>query len=265
LTADVFFSLPSWALALVILAVTGATTVAGYLVGRTLRQHHATLKEPLGVLQTALLGLVALILAFGLSLALGRYEDRRAATVSESNAIGTAYLRSQLIAEPERTRSIELFRDYTDLAVLVTNEVPGSPRMRRTLATEDVLQRRLWRLAGRSIAAEPVASAPRLYVDSLNAMIDSQGVRAAALTNRVPGAVLAIEVFGAAMALALLAAHISIFGRGFAALTAAAVLVSVLLLITFDLDRPTRGLIKIPDTPLVQLRASMQLPPAAGP
>ena len=34
------------------------------------------------------------------------------------------------------------------------------------------------------------------------------------------------------------------------------------VLVTFDLDRPTRGLIKVPDTPLVSLRASMELPPA---
>jgi hypothetical protein len=44
----------------------------------------------------------------------------------------------------------------------------------------------------------------------------------------------------------------------------AAALVSVLLLITFDLDRPTRGLVTVPDTPLVSLRVSMELPPAAS-
>jgi hypothetical protein len=43
----------------------------------------------------------------------------------------------------------------------------------------------------------------------------------------------------------------------------AAAFVSVLLLITFDLDRPTRGLVRVPDTPLVSLRATMALPPAA--
>ena len=43
----------------------------------------------------------------------------------------------------------------------------------------------------------------------------------------------------------------------------AAALVTMLLLVTFDLDRPTRGLVTVPDTPLVSLRASMALPPAA--
>ena len=258
-----FFSLPSWALALVLFAIVGMATVAGYALGHYLREHQESLRGPFGVLQAALLGVVGLILAFGLTLAVGRYEDRRAATVDESNAIGTTYLRAQLIAEPARTDSLDLLRRYTDLAIQVAEEVPGSAGMRHTTAAEGVLQRRLWHLAGQSIDAAPLASADRLYVDSLNATIDAQSTRLSALTNRVPAAVLAVEVFGAAVAIGLLALHISVLGRGLVAMVVAAVLVTLLLLVTFDLDRPARGLIEVPSTPLVSVRASMVLPPAA--
>jgi hypothetical protein len=258
-----FFSLPSWEVAVLLLAVVGGATAIGYGVGRYLRKHQETLREPFGVLQGALLGVVGLILAFGLTLAVGRYEDRRAATVDEANAIGTTYLRAQLIAEPERTPSLELLRRYTDLALQVSKEVPGSSGMRRTTAAEGGYQRRLWHLAGQSIDAAPQASAQRLYVDSLNATFDAQSTRLSALSNRVPGAVLAIEVIGAAAAIGLLALHISVLGRGIVAMLAAAALITLLLLVTFDLDRPTRGLIKIPSTPLQSVRASMALPPAA--
>jgi len=261
----VFFSLPTWGLALLILAVIGGATALGYTIGRYLRQHEAKLREPFGVLQGALLGVVGLILAFGLSLAVGRYEDRRAATVDEANAIGTSYLRAQLITEPARTRSLQLFPRYADLAIHVTKEVPGSAGMRHTTLAESSLQRQLWQLAGQSIAAAPLASAPRLYVDSLNETFDAQSTRLSALTNRVPGAVLTLEVFGAAVAMGILALHIAVLGRGLVAMLAAAALVTLLLLVTFDLDRPTRGLIKIPDTPLVAARAAMIPPPAAGP
>jgi hypothetical protein len=260
----VFFRLSSWELGLIILAVVGTATCAGSVAGRYLREHSATLREPFGVLQAALLGLVALILAFGLTLAVGRYEDRRAATVAEANAIGTTYLRAQLIAEPARSRSLELLRRYTTLAVRISNEIPNSASMQRTTAAEGLLQRRLWRLAGQAIAGAPVASAPRLYVDSLNSTIDNQSARLSLLDNRVPGAVLVLEVIGAAVALALLALHISILGRGLVPMMAAAALVTLLLLVTFDLDRPTRGLIKVPSAPLVAVRASMALPPAAS-
>ncbi len=259
-----FFSLSTWQVALIVLAVIGAATAAGHVSGRYLREHSETLREPFGVMQGALLGVVGLILAFGLTLAVGRYQDRRAATVAEANAIGTTYLRAQLIAEPARTPSLDLLRRYTTLAVQVSKEVPNSDAMRRTTTAEDILQRRLWRLGGEALAAAPVASAPRLYVDSLNAMIDQQAARLSSLNNRVPGAVLALEVLGAAVALGLLALHISILGRGLVPMLSAAVLMTLLLLVTFDLDRPTRGLIKVPSTPLQDVRASMALPPASN-
>jgi hypothetical protein len=121
----------------------------------------------------------------------------------------------------------------------------------------------LWRLAGQTLVRAPVDSAPRLYVESLNDMIDQQTVRVAALSNRVPGAVLALEVAGASFALGLLAAYLAILGRGLVPVLLGALLVTMLLLVTFDLDRPTRGLIRVPDTPLVSLRVSMEQPPAA--
>jgi len=259
----VFFSLPSWALALIIFLVIGGACVAGSLAGRYLRRHTEVLREPIGVLQGALLGLVGLILAFGLTLAVGRYEARRAAVVAEANAIGTTYLRAQTIAEPARSRSLDLLRRYTDLALRISEEVPSSDAMDGTESEQLVLQRRLWRLAGEALAAAPAASAPRLYVDSLNNMLDQQEVRISALNNRVPGAVLALEVIAAAVAVGLLSLYLAVLGRGLLPVVAAAGLVTMLLLVTFDLDRPTRGLIEVPATPLQSVRASMALPPAA--
>jgi len=260
-----FFSLSSWALALLILAVVGSFIVAGVVLGRYLRKHSESLREPFGALQAALLGVVGLILAFGLSLAVSRHEDRRAAVVADANAIGTTYLRAQLLAEPARSRSLALLREYADLALRLSSEVPNSSAMRRTSAEQNVVQRRLWRVAGQAVDAAPLATAPRLYVDSLNTMIDQQTVRISALNNRVPAAVLTLEVIGAAVALGLLGFFLSVLGRGLLPMIFAGTLVTMLLLVTFDLDRPTRGLITVPSTPLESLRASMALPPAARP
>jgi hypothetical protein len=70
-------------------------------------------------------------------------------------------------------------------------------------------------------------------------------------------------VIFAAAALGLLGFYLAILGRGVLPVLLSAALVCLLLLVTFDLDRPTRGLIRVPSTPLTSLRASMQLPPAA--
>jgi len=263
--AVLFFSLSDWALALLILAVVASVTAVGVAVGRFLRDKSEALREPFGALQGALLGVVALILAFGLTLAIGRYEDRRAAVVAEANAIGTTYLRAQLLAGPVRDRSLVLLRDYARLALRVSSEVPGSPPMLRTVAAERTIQRQLWGLAGQALAAAPVANAPRLYVESLNDMIDQLTVRISALGNRVPPAVLWLELVGAAAALGLLGLYLSVLGRGWLPMLLAAALVTMLLLVTFDLDRPIRGLISIPSTPYQSLLASMRHLPIAHP
>jgi hypothetical protein len=260
----VLFELSTFALWLIVLAIVLGATALGLLAGRLLRKHSDHLREPVGVVQGALLAFVALILAFGLSLAVGRYEARRAATVDEANAIGTTYLRAQTLLEPQRSRSLVLLPTYTDATIRLSHQVPGTAAYRRTAAEATVLQRRLWALAGESLDRSPQASAPRLYAETLNETIDALSTRTAALGNRVPGPVLSVELGGAAAALFLLALYLAFVGRGTATVVVAAVLVALLLLITFDLDRPVRGFITVPDAPLVAARADMNLPPAAS-
>jgi hypothetical protein len=259
-----FFSLSDWALVLVLFAIIFAATAGGLIAGRRLHDRSDKLREPIAATQAALLGFMALILAFGLTLAVGRYQDRRASVVLEANAIGTTYLRAQTLAEPIRSRSLALLMRYTDASIRLAQSVPDTAAARQALADGAQIQRDLWSLAGQALDAAPVASAPRLYVDSLNAMIDSQTTRASALSNRVPTAVLALEVVGAAVALALLAFFLGLSNRGVIGVVIASLLVTLMLLVTFDLDRPTRGLITVPAAPLTSLRASMALPPAAA-
>ena len=261
--STVFFRLSTWELWLIIAGVVLGFVALGYLTGRVLRMQADTLREPVGIVQGAFFALVGLILAFGLTLAIGRYDTRRAAVVDDANTIGTTYLRAQTLAEPMRSRSLQLLRQYTDASLALSRAVPTTAGFRRVVARQDVLQRRLWTLAGDALTAAPRDSAPRLYVETLNQMIDQQTVRVAALNNRIPNAVLALEVLGAAFAFGLLALYTAMHGRGATTVILAGGLVTVLLLVIFDLDRPTRGMIRVPDAPLVALRASMTLPPAA--
>jgi hypothetical protein len=251
-------------LALLVFGVVLGSTALGAFVGRRVRHLSETLTEPFGVLQAAMLGVVGLILAFGLSLALSRYEDRRATIVEEANAIGTTYLRAQTLPEPIRSRSLDLLIDYTESAVRLAEHVPGSAEELDAAQEEERLQRRLWALAGGALDAAPLASAPRLYVETLNEMIDSQTVRVAALNNQVPSEILWLELIGASIALGLLAAYLALVGRGLTGVLVAAAVVAFLLFVTTDLDRPTRGPIKVPDAALTQQLESMRLPPAAA-
>jgi hypothetical protein len=260
-----FFWLDSWALALILLFLMLGATAAGLLAGRLMREHSEVLREPSGVLQGALVGFMGLVLAFGLSLAVGRYEARRADVVEEANGLGTTYLRAQTLAEPVRTESLDLLRSYTDTSIGIADTVPGSPAQDRAIAESEQQQGELWALAGQALAEAPEASAPRLYVETLNDTFDAQTTRVYGLENRVPSAVLVLNIVLAAIALAVLALHMATMGRGVLTVLIAAALVVLLLLVTFDLDRPTRGLITVPATPLVDVRAGMGAPVADAP
>lgn len=250
--------------AIILVLIIGATLL-GAFIGRRVRHLSDSLSDSFGVLQAALLGVVGLILAFGLSLALSRYEDRRAAVVAESNTIGTTYLRAQTLPSPFRERSMDLLRDYTDSAIMLSDRNPESSSERRSTNLEDDIQQDLWSLAGQAMEERPVASGPRLYMESLNEMIDQHAVRIAALNNDVPLAVLLLELLGAAVAMGLLAAYVSLVGRGIGGVLIAAVMIAFLLVVTVDLDRPARGLIEVPDAPLVDLREQIDAPPAFQP
>jgi hypothetical protein len=260
-----FFRLSSWELALLVFGAVFGVTGIGIALGHHVRHTSEHLRAPLGVLQSALLGLVGLVLAFGLALAVGRYESRRTAVVDDANAIGTTYLRAEMLAEPMRTRSLQRLVRYTDATIRLSRSVPSSSDARFAVADGEKLQRELWRLAGQAVAESPIATAPRLYVETLNQMIDQQTVYVAALNNRVPGPVLAVELIFGTVALGLLAFYLALLGRGVLPVLLAAALIGLLLMVTFDLDRPVRGLIQVPSTPLTNLRASMELPPAAAP
>lgn len=234
-----FFSLPAWALALVIFGVVFLACVFGSVLGQVHAGRSERLREPLGIVQGAILGVVGLVLAFGLTLAIDRYENRRAAVVVDANAIGTTYLRAQTLREPERTHSLGLLRQYGTLALQLSHEIPSSDAMDRTVAAQTEVQRALWRFAGRALARAPQDTAPRLYVDSLNQMIDQRTTRVSALNNRIPSDVLALELIGSAIALAILTLYLEMLGRGRVPIGLAAVLVGALLFVTFDLDRPT--------------------------
>ena len=86
---------------MIIFAIILGSTALGLFLGRRLRHRSDVLREPFAVLHSALLGMMALVLAFGLALAMGRYQSRRVALVDETNAIGTTYLRAQTLSEPD--------------------------------------------------------------------------------------------------------------------------------------------------------------------
>jgi hypothetical protein len=257
------FALSSVALVLLLLGVLGASVAIGVYVGHRRHIRGDDRSTSVGVVQGALLGFVGLLLAFGLSMAVGRYETRRGLVVQEANDIGTTYLRAQLLAEPERTQSLDLLRTYTDAAIDMAGEVPGSASFTAAVDEVERLQDELWALAGRAVAADSTGTAPKLYIETLNDTLDRHTDRVTSLGNRVPPPVVWLEIICSAVALGAMSLYLTMLGRGIATSLLTLAVVAIILFVSFDLDRPERGFITVPSTPLVDVRASMDRPPAA--
>src|SRR5262249_6207064 len=143
-----------------------------------------------GYIVSGVLGLLALMLGFTLAMAVERFEARRLLVLEEANAIGTTYLRSQLLAEPHPTRLSRLLVDYTDnrivLATAPRDDVP------RLLAKNDQFLTDLW--AATSAAFETIKGLDfsSSYLETMNHMIDLDASRKAARLAHVPTEVLVV-------------------------------------------------------------------------
>jgi hypothetical protein len=260
----VLFRASSFVLVVIVVVVVVGAAGVGVTAGRRARHGRDAIREPASAVQASLLGFIGLLLAFGLTMAVSRYQSRRDAVVSEANALGTTWLRAQTLAEPERSESLVLLRRYADLRVDLSHIRTGTEDFDAAEAEAEAIQRELWARAGTALQQAPTDSAPRLYVETLNELIDADTTRAATLGNRIPSAVVYLQIVGSAIAMAALGFFLGLHGRGVGAALLAATLVTLILLVILDLDRPTRGVVKVPATALLTARAGMQADPATG-
>jgi hypothetical protein len=237
--------------------IAGATEL-GNRIGLRQRAAHAEGAD-LGTLTGAALGILGLLLAFSVSIALSRYEARRGQVLEEANAIGSTANFALMLPQPAQGEILGLLRDYT--AVRIGLDIPYDPaKLQRDVATSVALQGRLWQQAVALTAAAPQSLPVYRFVASLNEVNNVHERRLSALRFHVPAEVMFMLVAVAMVAMGFTGYHTGITGsrRRLANLIMSAT-VAVLILLVVDLDRPDRGLIQVPTQPL--LDAMQQLPP----
>jgi len=239
---------------LVLLAVEG-----GYRLGRFRRERSDQEKEaPVGTMVGATLGLLALLLAFTFGVAMTRYDARRQALLDEVNAIGTAYLRADLLAEPHRTEVRKLLREYVDIRLEADQSGNFEPAIRRSVEQHNLL----WAQAAVIGEKNPGSIVVGLFIRSLNDMIDLHSKRVqAALRSRIPGTIWVALYTVAILALGAMGYHEGLSGtsRSLAILAVAFAFSTALWLVT-DLDRPRAGSLRISQQAMIELRNSMTAP-----
>ena len=198
----------------------------------------------IGTLESATAGLLALIIGFTFAMALSRFEARRDAVVQEANAIGTTALRARLLPEPHRAESLRLLREYVKVRIDALQSGHSFADLNATVERSNAVQEALWKQV-RAVAEIDKAIVPTgLFIQSVNQMIDAQGVRLAALRNRIPSVVLVMLYVLAAAASGFVGYASAIDPR----LTRLPVvimglLISLVLYLIIDLDRPNNGFI----------------------
>lgn len=247
--------MPTWGIALLLFVSITAAVAAGHRWLPKKAQGDDKDDDQEGFLVTAVTGLLALLLGFTFSLAVDRFETRRVLVLEEANAIGTAYLRTQLLEEPHRARISDLLKRYVDLRIELSAE--GAERDIAKVASNDALMNDLWR--------EVMAAFPTIrgfdfsssYLDSINAVIDLNTSRKVARVARVPGEIFVVLFIYIVAAAGVLGGYVLKGRRGRFTGIVLFALFSLSLLLIIDIDRPAGGGIKASQLPMILLKESL--------
>jgi hypothetical protein len=218
-------------------------------------------REGFGVVGGAIFALMGLLIAFTFSGAASRFDTRRQLVVEEANAIGTAYLRLDLLPASAREALRKSFRDYVDARLQVYQKLPDITAAKQALTHATWLQGQIW---SQALAACEEASQPAtmLLLPALNSMIDITTTRTVA-TQIHPPQVIFIMLYVLALASSLLAGYSMAGGQSSSRwihMLVFAVIMALTVYVILDLEYPRLGLIRVDavDQVLVDLRDSMK-------
>jgi hypothetical protein len=256
---------PLWLVALSLVIAMVVSGIAGNLLrGMHLRRHGGDAEKvdsDGGFMLSSVLGLLALLIGFTFALAVDRFETRRGLVLEEANAIGTTYLRTQLLDEPYRTRISTLLIEYTDNRIEIAKLSDGEAR--RLSARNDQLVKQLW---VETVAVWPTISGldfSAAYIDSMNAVIDLNETRKASRQAKVPYEVYFV-LFIYLIATAGMVGYTRKSLRERVSSLFLFMLLTLTLMLIIDIDRPVDGGINESQRPMEDLQASLQRAPPAS-
>lgn len=255
--ANALYDQNEFVVLLFFLVVLVAASEGGYRLGARQRapadEAHST---HLTDVQTLVFAVLGLLLAFTVAMVVSRFDARKQALVQETNAMGTAYLRSQLLPPTARPAAVTLFRAYVDVRLASARSEWDKDTALRQRTTQ--LQQELWTQGVAVAQQDPRAVTGGLYLQALNAMFDAQSSRDAARLNELPPTVFGLVVFVSAMGLGILGYRSGIGrGRSLGGEIALALVIGLVVFLILDLDRPYSGLVTISQQDMLQLRQSM--------
>lgn len=214
-----------------------------------------------GVVDGAIFALLGLLIAFTFSGAGARFDLRRQQIVEETNAIGTAYLRLDLLPADTRSALQESFRRYIDLRLAVYRKLPDVEAAKAESAKATAVQEQIWSRAVDACKAQNSAPVTMLLLPALNQMIDIATTRTMTAQMHPPKIVFVMLIM-LALASALLAGYDLGQGktRNWIHMVGLAAIMGITIYVILDIEYPRAGFIRIDafDQALIDLRQSMK-------
>lgn len=248
------YSLPLAVLFLACAAVFCLALFAGYAAGKKLT---APYNEGLfQLIPTSLLGLLALLLGFTFSMAVNRFDNRKTAVLQEANAIGTAWLRAGLLQRDDDIKHARrVLRSYLENRIQFPTWVEAADVVTRFNERNFELQNELWHIVeeARRTDRSPLTAS---FATSLNEVFDRGSDRWFHRGDHVPTItyiVISLIASASLFSLGLLYGHRRLHRRAPIAL---ALLLSLVLILVNDLDRPSRGFAQVDVSILNELLTS---------
>ncbi len=217
-------------------------------LGNRIGLHYHTAKTEnadVGTLAAASLGLLALLVSFSISMAEARYDARRDIVLQEANAIGSTANFALMLPEPAQQPILRLLRDYAAIRIGL-GALYDPAKLQQDIAVSLDIQSRLWQQAVAVTAANPQSLPAYRFVASLNEMNNIHESRITALRNHVPLALHCMLLGTAMVAMGFTGFNAGTFGsRRRPTTIIMSLMITMLIMLVVDLDRPERGLIQV--------------------
>jgi len=246
-----------WAVGLVAMAVLLTFSESGHRLGHRLNvAKDQARRHQVVIVQNAVLALLGLLLAFTFSMAVARYDTRRALVVKEANVIGTAWFRASLLSDAHRRPVRDLLREYVDVRLRAQATLRDDVQLAKELRRSEEIQSLLWQHA-EGAAAEAPTPITATFVQTVNDLVDTDAERLEGWRNRIPPGVWLILLVVASVGCFTSAYVSGAFAVRSPFTSLVPLLVSIVMLLIFDLTHERQGIVGMSQQSMIDLQRAI--------
>lgn len=255
-----FYVLPVWVVGLIFFVVLLVAAESGYRVGLFRKDSRKDAEAGGGgIVLTSLFAILGLVLAFTYAAGVGRLDARKQAVIGEANALGTAFLRADVVAEPGRSELKKALYEYA-----LTRSIPPGTAItekERKAVIDTTLQKQnyIWPATLQILAQENPEPIEASLLEAINSVFDAHTVRMAAVLDHLPNTVMWLLLLVASAALSVAGYNAGLQGRmSRLRMSALTIVLTAIALVILDFDRPNDGTIVVSQHSINDVIASME-------